>query len=302
MSNMVSYTQLQSSKDVSFDISLLNDTMKNMIDNIRVSLQEFIQKNRDRKIPFEKKRLPYRKLNKPDILGREKLTKDDTIKNDINSDFNKLSPKNFEKLSSRIIQLLEKHTDLLGFIVENCFNKATMQPIFCEMYVKFIKILKDTGFELKSILYEKCNEFNKQLIEFKDNDKGYRDEVTKENYDLFCEETKKKQFKKGYSQFIAQLFKGELIEIKELRKTIKQIQHNIEESQNDPKSSYLEDNITCYIETLDTACNSTNLEVFAIDIFFCEKMKSIKELPKRLKFKIMDYQDKIKKIQKELKE
>ena len=83
---------------------------------------------------------------------------------------------------------------------------------------------------------------------------------------------------------------------------IKQSQPNKEEPKTEPKSSFLEDNSTCYIETLDQACNATNLELFAIDIFFCEKMKNIKDLPKRLKFKIMDYQDKIKKIQKSLKE
>lgn len=299
---MVSYNQLQSVKETYSDISLLNEDVKKTIDEIRTSLYDFILKNRERKIPFEKRKVPYRRAKKPDILGRDNLTKDDTIKNDINSDFNKLSPKNFEKLSTRIMQLLEKHNDLVGFVVENCFSKATMQPIFCEMYVKFLQILKEKGYELQTIIDEKCDLFNNQLNEFKNNDDGYGKQVTKENYDKFCEETKKKQFKKGYSQFIALLFKEGLIEIKELRQMLKQIQHNIEESMSEPKSSYLEDNITCYVETLDTACNSSNIEMFAVDIFFCEKIKMIHDLPKRLKFKIMDYQDKIKKIQKELKE
>ena len=170
------------------------------------------------------------------------------------------------------------------------------------MYVKFIHLLEEKSADINNIIQEKCEMFNKQLSEFKDSDSGYRTEVTKENYDLFCEETKKKQFKKGYSQFIAHLFCANLIQIKELRKTLKQIQHNIEESKDEPKSSYLEDNITCYIETLDKSCSNDNLELFALDVFFCEKIKVIKDLPKRLKFKIMDFQDKIKKIQKELKE
>lgn len=296
---MVSYLALNSFKETSVDSTLLDSSTKRVIDDIRRSLYDFIQKNRDRKIPFDKRRpTNFKRAKKPDILNRDKLTKDDSIKNDINSDFNKLSPKNFDKLSERILILLDKHSDLVSFVIENCFSKATMQPIFCEMYVKFIHILAEKYNDINDIIYEKCEMFNKQLSEFKNSETGYRTEVTKENYDLFCEETKKKQFKKGYSQFIAHLFCSKLIQIKELRKTLKQIQHNIEESKNEPKSSYLEDNITCYIETLDKSCCKENLELFAIDIFFCEKMKAIKDLPKRLKFKIMDFQDKIKKIQK----
>lgn len=303
---MVSYLNLIQLQESCIDPNYIEETVKFQINSIRQSLQDFIQKNKERKFPYDKRRIPYRKFKKPDILGRDKLTKDDSIRNDINSDFNKLSPKNFDKLTQRILSVLEKHTDLLNFVIENCFSKATMQSIFCDMYVKFIQLLQENGYQVNEILQDKCNSFNKQLIEFKNvgAEDGYatRNGVTTENYDEFCEENKKKQFKKGYSQFIALLFCNNLITIKELREMIKQIQHNIEESKVEPKSSFLEDNITCYIETLDKACNATNLELFAIDIFFCEKMKTIKDLPKRLKFKIMDYQDKIKKIQKSLKD
>lgn len=303
---MVSYQELIQLRGSCIDSTYIEEVVKNKIESIRNSLQEFIQKNKERKFPYDKRRIPYRRLKKPDILGRDKLTKDESIKNNINSDFNKLSPKNFDKLSKRILEVLEKHNDLLIFVIESCFSKATMQPIFCDMYVQFIQLLQENRFKVDEVLHEKCSEFNKELTEFKDTtlNSGYTSGVgvTNENYDEFCEQNKKKQFKKGYSQFIALLFCNNLITIKELREMIKQIQHNIEDSKEDPKSSFLEDNITCYIETLDKACNRDNLESFAIDVFFCEKMKNIKDLPKRLKFKIMDYQDKIKKIQKTLKE
>jgi len=302
---MISYQDLIQLRGSCIDSAYIQEEVKNKIESIRNSLQEFIQKNKERKFPYDKRRIPYRRLKKPDILGRDKLTKDDSIKNNINSDFNKLSPKNFDKLSKRILEVLEKHNDLLIFVIESSFSKATMQPIFCDMYVQFIQLLQKNGFQVNEILHEKCKEFNKELTEFKNTtlNSGYTSGVgvTNENYDEFCKQNKKKQFKKGYSQFIALLFCNNLITIKELREMIKQIQHNIEESKEDPKSSFLEDNITCYIETLDKACNRDNLESFAIDVFFCEKMKNIKDLPKRLKFKIMDYQDKIKKIQKTLK-
>lgn len=299
---MVTYQELIQLKTSCIDSGYIQDSIKNKIESIRHSLQDFIQKNKERKFPYDKRRIPYKRLKKPDILGRDKLTKDDSIKNNINCDFNKLSPKNFKKLSDRILEVLEKHTDLLIYVIENCFSKATMQPLFCDMYVQFIQLLDEGGFQINEILQEKCNEFNKELTEFKDTslNNGYTSGigVTNENYDEFCEQNKKKQFKKGYSQFIASLFSNNLITIKELREMIKQIQHNIEDSKEEPKSSFLEDNITCYIETLDKSCNRDNLDQFAVDIFFCEKMKNIKDLPKRLKFKIMDHQDKIKKIQK----
>ena len=276
----------------------LNDDIKSIIDEIRDSLGDFIRRNNVSKKSQEYlKRRNYNKKNvkKPDILGKDKLTKVDTLKNDINSDFNKLSPKNFDKLATRIIGVVEKNNDLVEFTIQNCFLKATSQYIYCEMYVKFIKGLYDKKFELNSLLNHKCEEFLIELMEFKDNDSGYETKVTKENYDKFCEGNKKKQFKRGYSQFIALLFKNELVSFNHLKNVLKVIRQHIQEFMEHPQSSFLEDNITCFIETLDTSFSSKNSSEFGSDILFLDKMKNINKLPKRLKFKVMDVQDKINK-------
>ena len=67
-----------------------DESVKKCIDVIRESLKEFIKKNTVvKKIYFDKRKHGFKKVfKKPDILGRDKLTKDDSIKNDINSDFN----------------------------------------------------------------------------------------------------------------------------------------------------------------------------------------------------------------------
>ena len=74
---MVSYQELIQLRSTCIDSNFVEESIKSMVESIRHSLQDFIQKNKERKFPYDKRRIPYRRLKKPDILGRDKLTKDD---------------------------------------------------------------------------------------------------------------------------------------------------------------------------------------------------------------------------------
>ena len=74
---MLTYQEVLDLRSDCISNNTLSGDIKEKIDNIRKSIQDFIQKNRERKYPYEKRRnINFKKLKKPDILGRDTLTKD----------------------------------------------------------------------------------------------------------------------------------------------------------------------------------------------------------------------------------
>ena len=72
----------------------------------------------------------------------------DKYKYEINSLLNKLSKNNFDSISKKIIGYYKKDdltkddlNNLLNSFIDSIFLKATMQPIYCPFYVKFLNIL-----------------------------------------------------------------------------------------------------------------------------------------------------------------
>ena len=121
------------------------------------------------------------------------------------------------------------------------------------------------------------------------NNNTYNNAVTRENYDEFCNNVKKKAYKKGYSQFIGELYNNELITsdmvIENLNIIINNINLKIDE---EPTSAFVEDNILCFCMIINTLNNKN------VIIPHLESIKLIinkKGLPKRLKFMLMDLRE-----------
>lgn len=66
---------------------------------------------------------------------------------EINSLLNKLSPKNYDKIITKIFVYFNSYKDkdniddLLKPVIDNIFLKAVSQPIYCPIYVGFIKLI-----------------------------------------------------------------------------------------------------------------------------------------------------------------
>lgn len=206
----------------------------------------------------------------------------------INSNLNKISPKNFTKIAENIIELINKNPKVLSLAIENIFKKAVNQPIYCEYYVKLFTIFIDRGFEIQNLINEKCLLFT-QLLEYRlsSPDKANFD------YDEFCKTIKEKQYKNGFSQFVGELANYSLIDISIIHDNISIFIKNLDEKiKEDPKNDFIEDNILCLNKILITCKDKLDNKDELL-----QKLDFFKDsgIIIRLKFKLMDLIDELKK-------
>lgn len=244
--------------------------------------------------------------DKPRFLKKKEENSETILKNEINTNLNKLSPKNFNSIASTIINdfiIKNNNPVIVNFTIENLFLKAILQPVYCPYYVKFIKLLIENKIDINRIIIEKCNAFseivkNKEINEI-ENGKNIN------AYDEFCRVLKEKKRKAGYSQFIGELFNTKLISLEILINNIKIFIGNIqdiildltqkeaEDSSDDlsREKANLEDNLICICKLFETVISHTTQL-----IEFKENLVSIKKsefLSKRLKFMLLNIIEKI---------
>jgi hypothetical protein len=255
-----------------FEIKLLNESinedLKKKLENIS-NILNGISKSNNSSNDWRKKKSNFIKL-----LGSPE-------EGEINSNLNKLSPKNFDNISNNLIKVLEKKKDLLSFCIENIFKKAVSQPVYCNQYVKLFNIFIGKKFEIQNIINEKCAIFT-NLLEYKINNN--KDEVF--DYDEFCKSMKEKSYKNGFSQFIGELANHDLINSSIIDDNLNLFINNLDSKiVEDPKSEYIEDNILCISKLILISYNKiTNLNSIIL------KLKDFREkdIQIRLKFKLLD--------------
>lgn len=217
--------------------------------------------------------------------------KSDEIKKNVNGNLNKLSNQNYDKIWDNIKTIYLENKEDFDFIfyVESIFDKATMQPIYCPLYVKLcndmITQLKelDLGKEFTKLITDKCHSFKNMIQEINDSN----DDVLNVNdYDDFCAKNKQRIYKKGFSQFIGELYKSEFLDASFLEDYVKALVDNTLNTLNSDDTN-VENNIICFQQLIDTCFNYRELQGKS---FFdnIKKIKDHKNLPKKLKFKMMD--------------
>ena len=279
--------------------------------NAKSSIQNSFEKI-DKKSKFARSwRITATVIKKKDLSELEKYC------NEINSYLNKLSPQNFDKISSKVIEYLENENntsemlkELIFYTINNIFKKAVTQPVYCPYYVKLLNIL-DKKFQIRDLIDKKCADFknvtsknntennesiDKNKNENETSDAGANNENEKEKeenseqrkYDEFCEEIKSKKFIEGYSQFIGELYKNNMIKYETLDISILMFFDNLfEELDVDCKSDIVEYLIICLCKLYTTIKGNIKSDSKKN---FLEKFSEIKDkgIIKRLQFKLMD--------------
>ncbi|KAK4741705.1 hypothetical protein SAY87_025293 [Trapa incisa] len=147
---------------------------------------------------------------------------------------NKLTPQNFEKLFNQVIEVNIDNTTTLNGLISQIFDKALMEPTFCEMYANLCSKLSqalpdfsegDEKITFKRLLLNKCQE------EFE------RDEREQEEADKLDEEGEAKQSEKeretkrmkarrrmlGNIRFIGELYKKKMLTEKIMHDCMKKL-------------------------------------------------------------------------------
>ena len=229
------------------------------------------------------------------IIKKKDVSKFEKMSNEINSLLNNLSPNNFEKITQKILEYLENEDntkevlkELIIYTINSIFSKAVLQAVFCPLYVKFLTMI-DKKFLVRDLIDQKCNQYENVTNIKKENDTNKLNKQAK--YDAFCEEIKDKKFMEGYSQFIGELFKNNIIKYKTLEKSFNMFFMKLdEELEKDSKSQIVEYLIICSVKLFTTIKERLKENQ---NKNYIEKFKKIqsRDIIKRLKFKIMDLTD-----------
>lgn len=224
-------------------------------------------------------------------IKKENLSDLDEVINKINSLLNKLSKNNFDNITEHVFEKIESHKseEIINKTIENIFTKAVMQPTYCPMYVKLLNIM-DQKYQIIELIDNKCMEYKTIIKEKKKSDDSSMNE--QEKYDLFCKLNKEKTYKAGYSQFIGELFKNNMITETTIKSNLVYFIENLGKSiKEEPKGTYVEDVIICLCQlilTIHTKTSNIGDITSKLYVFLDNK-----EIPKRLYFKILDIKDKI---------
>lgn len=286
----------QQEKKISFEIKKFNPKLNKTKGYSKYNNHD---KGKNKK-QFDFLRIPK---ERPITFLNKKSGKIDELKKEINSNLNKISPANNIKIISNVLDLYQKNLDIFDYhhFIDILFEKAVMQPIYCPIYVKLFMELrkkyltnlkselqenqKEEEFtdDLSSLIKDKCQQFMNMITEFKDQ----KDAVLNVNdYDDFCEKNKDKIYKKGFSQFIGELYKNRFVDSAYLSNYIDALSKNIIDNLNDANTN-VENASICLVQLMET---SINRRLFKNNKVW-DKIKEINnhpKLPKRLKFKFMD--------------
>lgn len=149
---------------------------------------------------------------------------DDTILNTILlGKLNKFSQQNYNDIKEFITHIIDNgETVMIKCFMKLVFEKAASEETFCPLYAKLLSELS-IGYPI--LLSEMANLYSEYMKIFDE-----VTEITDENYNEFCKRNVKNKYRRGYSQFLAELIKHDVIEldifIKTIVKIISQIEHN----------------------------------------------------------------------------
>ena len=226
-------------------------------------------------------------LKKKKIYFKQEFSIAERKKNELISYLNKITPKNYDHIFKNIYEICVSYK-LTNFLIETIFRLSTTQSIYCSYYVKMIKqFLQKTEnkTEIMDFIKTKTTEFKN--ISFKNNIKDNNGL----SYDEFCENNKLKLFKKGYSQFLGELYINNIIEYSIIIETLNLLISNLKIIINTDIKDFIEDSILCIDKLCSTVANKMN-------IYDRKKIRnelnSIHKNPnisKRLQFKIMDLKE-----------
>ena len=232
------------------------------------------------------------RTKKKTIIKKEINSDIDKYKYEINSLLNKLSPKNFDNISNKILEYYEKSLEdeelnnLLIFFIDSIFSKAVMQPIYCPYYVKFLNILEDK-FKILYLIHSKCNNYREIFTISKDDKENMSEQ---EVYDKFCEDNLEKVFKAGYSQFIGELYNNKMIEIDIIKSNIEFFMTSLNESNSLNNPNLFENVLICISQLIKTTSKRLKL----INYNYSELHNILTTIYKtfkggnRLKYKLLD--------------
>jgi hypothetical protein len=196
------------------------------------------QNDRTRRVPYGKESTdstPYMSQNKPSgfknkqphqryvsKFNKKENTVDDKIINTILlGKLNKFSASNYNEIKEFIVHIIsDENNEMVKCFMKIVFEKAVSEEVFCPLYAQLLSELTVSYPVLlteMNMLYEQYMEIFEEVVD-----------GTNENYDELCARNIQKKYRRGYSQFLAELIKYNIIDTSMFMKIITKIMRQIE--------------------------------------------------------------------------
>lgn len=265
----------------------------------------------------------WRKKKLPSFLDRT-VSDADKLKNSINLELNKLSGENYKNILDTIKNIMidipdDKYTEITSLIVDSVFEKAVIQPHFCPHYVKLVLSIVDNDNKtvIMTLLRNKCTTYHQILTKKIDgddiekvssiNNQNTQTEVSDDSsdYDEMCKNNLRKQYKRGFSQFVGELYNYDIITSREILFFCKKMLSNIlnDLTSKNIDEDFIEDNIIYFHKLLEISIKRLmdrqrrNMNPLYQIIKLIDELinhKNISKISSRLKFKLKDCHDIVK--------
>lgn len=179
---------------------------------------------------------------------------EDTILNTIIlGKLNKFSEQNYSEIKEFITHIIDSgQTDMIKCFMKLVFEKAASEEMFCPLYAK---LLSELSARYPILLTEMANLYAEYMEIFEDVDENI------ENYNEVCKRNVEKKYRRGYSQFLAELIKHDVIDtdtfIKTVNKIITQIENNIK---NKDALKQTEEYADCFMKIMKAIQTNSNVE------------------------------------------
>jgi len=139
----------------------------------------------------------------------------------IQDKLNRFSSKNYEDIYDFMCQILDSgKTDFLKSFMKLVFEKATTEEMFCPSYVK---LLSDLSSKYKVLATEMVHRYRDYITIFQD----VSEAIVASDSKSVIEATSIKKYRLGYSQFLAELIKYNILDTVLFLETIETIVNNL---------------------------------------------------------------------------
>jgi len=174
---------------------------------------------------------------------------EDRILAKVKGKINKLGPMNYDATKTFMQQILDsEETEFLDEFMKFIFQKAATESTFCPLYAKLLHELADQFTHLRVVMTNLFRDYTAIFVEVET-----APDVGTEDYKAFVEALERKKFRRGYSQFVAELVKFGEADLDAFTELIQQIVTVLEQSYKSPAKT-----LVCeeYIDCLANMCNS----------------------------------------------
>ncbi len=147
---------------------------------------------------------------------------EDTILNTILlGKLNKFSEQNYAEIKEFVTHIIDGgQTEMIKCFMKLVFEKAASEEMFCPLYAK---LLSELSSRYPVLLTEMANLYTVYMAIFEE-----VPEAKAENYNEVCKQNVEKKYRRGYSQFLAELIKHCVIDTDVFMKTIMTIITQVE--------------------------------------------------------------------------